>query len=440
MLQAYLAEGLHETAVFELFVRRLPERRNYLLACGLEDALRYLEHLAFPPERLGWVATLGRFTPSFLEYLERLRFTGDVRAVPEGTPVFGGEPILEVAAPLPEAQLVETFIMNQVHFQTLAASKASRVVTAAAGRAVVDFGLRRMHGTDAGMKAARAFHVAGVEATSNVLAGGVYGIPVSGTMAHSYVQAHAGEYEAFRAFVASQPDTVLLVDTYDTLQGVRNVIRLAHELGADFRVRAVRLDSGDLSELARTSRRMLDDGGLESVQIFASGGLDEDEIARLVERGAPIDGFGVGAGMGVSADAPYLDCAYKLVEYAGRGRFKLSPGKETLPGRKQVFRLSRGEEDMGDVVGLAGEKASEVADERGPGLEGRALLVPVMEEGRRLPSGTVTLEDSRRLARASLERLPERIRSLRPSDPPYEVGFSSRLERARPRPTAPPSQ
>jgi nicotinate phosphoribosyltransferase len=339
MLQSYWREGRTGTAVFSLFVRRLPERRNYLLACGLDQALHYLEWLRFGPDECDRLRSTGRFDAAFIDWLGELRFTGTVRAMPEGTPAFAEEPILEVEAPLPEAQLVETFIMNQVQLQTMLASRAVRVVHAAAGRTVIDFGLRRMHGTDAGMKGARAFHIAGVDATSNVLAGLAYGIPVSGTMAHSYVQSHDDELQAFRDFARTWPDTVLLVDTWDTLDGVRNVVRLAGELGADFHVRGIRLDSGDLAELARQSRRILDDAGLDRVAIFASSSLDEDAIASFVAAGAPIDGFGVGTRMGVSADAPSLDIVYKLAEYGGRGRLKLSTGKRLLPGPKQVFRV-----------------------------------------------------------------------------------------------------
>lgn len=436
MIQAYLAEDLRGTAVFDLFVRRLPTTRNYLLACGLEDALRYLERISFPPEAVAELDALGLFSPALLDYLGGFRFTGEVQAIPEGIPVFGGEPILEVAASLPEAQLVETFLLNQVHFETVAASKAARLVVAAAGRAVVDFGLRRMHGADAGMKAARAFHVAGLSATSNVLAGRVYGIPVAGTMAHSYVQVHADDYRAFRAFAVTWPETVLLVDTYDTVQGVREVVRLARELGEGFRVRAVRLDSGDLAALSRKARRILDEAGLERVEIFASGGLDEHEIATLVAAGAPIQGFGVGSRLGVSADAPYLDCAYKLVEYAGEGRMKLSPKKETLPGRKQVFRLSQGGEDVADVLGRAGEDPRELERagvEVAGRLEARPLLVPVMTAGRRVGAGRSSLEEARTRARAELARLPERVRALAPAEPPYPVHLSAALAAERER-------
>jgi len=417
MLQAYWREGMDDEAVFSLFVRRLPKGRNYLLACGLDSVLRYLETLRFSDDALGFLAEQDEFSADFVRWLADLRFTGDVYAVPEGTPVFANEPILEVVAPLPQAQLVETFGMNQVHHQTVVASKAVRVVEAAQGRAVVDFGLRRMHGTDAGLKAARAFHIAGLTATSNVLAGRIYGIPLSGTMAHSYIQSHDDEMEAFRAFAELYPETVLLVDTYDTLEGVRKVVELARELGEAFRVRAIRLDSGDLAQLARESRKILDDAGLEGVEIFASGGLDELQIADLVAAGAPIDGFGVGTGLGVSKDAPSLDTVYKLTEYAGRGRIKLSAGKRILPGRKQVFRQEEDGTAVHDVLARH--------DESHPG---RPLLEKVMEGGRRLPAGRVELEASRQRAREEISRLPERIRALEDDEERYEVRVSETLQ------------
>ncbi|NIU35139.1 MAG: nicotinate phosphoribosyltransferase, partial [Gemmatimonadetes bacterium] len=356
------------------------------------------------------------FSDGFLDWLRDFRFTGEVHAAPEGTPLFADEPLLEVVAPLPEAQLAETFVMNQVHLQTVLASKASRVVHAAEGRSVVDFGLRRMHGTDAGLKAARAFHVAGLAATSNVLAGHVYGVPVTGTMAHSYIQAHDDEMEAFRAFAELYPETILLVDTYDTLEGVRRVVELARELGDEFRIRGVRLDSGDLGELAKQSRKILDEAGLRDVEIFASGGLDEDEIRRLVRAGAPIDGFGVGTGMGVSNDAPALDIAYKLTHYAGKGRLKLSPGKKILPGRKQIFRIEEGGRAVRDVIGRADEE-----------LPGRPLLRKVMEGGERLPEARESLDAARERAREERARLPEELRALEPADPPYPVQVSEEL-------------
>ncbi|MFZ5468008.1 MAG: nicotinate phosphoribosyltransferase [Myxococcota bacterium] len=415
MAQAYVEEGLTDSAVFSLFVRKLPKRRNYLLACGLEDCLRYLETLRFDHASLEYLSTLGLFSTRFLHYLGDLRFSGDVYAVAEGTPVFANEPLLEVVAPLPQAQLVETFLMNQVHVQTLLASKAARVVWAARGRAVIDFGVRRMQGTDAGLKGARAFCIAGVDATSNVLAGATYGVAVAGTMAHSYVQCHVSELDSFRAFAHRYPATTLLVDTYDTLEGVQNVVRLARELGPSFQVRAVRLDSGDLLALSKQARRLLDDAGLAAVRIVASGGLDEEEIFRLLKNGAPIDAFGVGTAMGVSADAPSLDLAYKLVAYAGKGRTKLSPGKEIWPGQKQVFR-----QESGDVLGLIEEK-----------LPGTPLLRQVMRAGARTPEGKDDWRAARARAEREIGRLPERLRALSAADPPYSVEVSERLHAER---------
>jgi nicotinate phosphoribosyltransferase len=308
-----------------------------------------------------------------------------------------------VTAPIAQAQLAETFVMNQVHLQTVLASKAARVVTAAEGRSVVDFGPRRMHGIDAAIKAARAFHIAGVAATSNTLAGQIYGVPMAGTMAHSFVQAAQNEMEAFRAFTALYPETILLVDTYDTLQGVHRVVALARELGDAFKVRAVRLDSGDLADLATKTRAILDEAGLQRVEIFASGSLDEDAIAEIVARGAPITGFGVGTSMGVSQDAPGLDIAYKLCAYGRRGRVKLSTGKPVLPGRKQVFRIEEGGRAVRDVIARAEEA-----------LPGRPLLRPVMRGGRRLPEATTDLHAARR--RRSPGCPGTSARSGRPSD------------------------
>ena len=422
MARAFWREGLVDEAVFSLFVRDLPPTRNFLLACGLEDVLAYLEGLRFERSALEYLSTLPEFDDAFLEWLSGLRFQGSVRAVPEGTPVFAGQPLLEVRASLPVAQLVETYVMNQVHLQTLLASKAVRVVAAAAGRPVVDFGLRRTHGTDAGLKAARAFYVAGVRSTSNLAAGSAYGIPVSGTMGHSYIQAHDSEEEAFRAFASLYPGTTLLVDTYDTLAGVRKVARLSAESGEGLRVGAIRLDSGDLASLSRESRSILDAAGLARVQIVASGGLDEDRIEELVRADAPIDGFGVGTGMGVSADAPALDIAYKLVSYGGEGRVKLSPGKELLPGPKQVRRVEK--------AGRAVRDRLTRADEEGAG---RPLLVPVMEDGLRVEAGRRTLQEAAERAAREIALLPDRLRALAPADPGYLVEISERLlaDRAR---------
>lgn len=416
MLQAYVEENMQEQAVFSLFVRRLPRRRNYLLACGLNEVLEYLEKLRFTRDSIDYLASLGDFSDRFLRWLEGFRFTGDVYAVPEGTPVFQNEPILEVAAPIAEAQLAETFIMNQVHLQTVLASKAARIVTAAEGRPVVDFGPRRMHGVDAAIKAARAFHIAGVSATSNTLAAKIYGVSAAGTMAHSYVQAFDSEMAAFRSFARIYPATILLVDTYDTLEGVRKVVALAQELGEDFKVRAVRLDSGDLADLAFKARAILDEAGLHNVGIFASGSLDEDVIAEIGAKEAPIDGFGVGTAMGVSQDAPGLDIAYKLCSYGGHGRLKLSSGKPILPGRKQIFRVEQDGRAVRDVIAREGER-----------LPGRALLKPMMHEGSRLPESVVELDEARRHAREEISRLPDAIRAISPAQTPYPVEVSEAL-------------
>ena len=417
MLQAYWREDMQASATFTLFVRRLPRHRNFLLACGLGTVLDWLEHLRFSDVSIDTLSTMAHFGNDFLDWLRAFHFTGSIRAVPEGTPVFANEPILEVTAPLPQAQLLETFLLNQVHFQTVTASKAARVVHAAGGRTVADFGLRRIHGSDAGMKAVRAFRIAGVHATSNVLAASMYDVPVTGTMAHSYIQAHASEQAAFRAFAGLYPESVMLVDTYDTLDGVRLVIAMAREMGDAFRVRGIRLDSGDLARLSREARRLLDEAGLTDVRIFASGGLDELAIANLVAGGAPIDGFGVGTGMGVSSDAPALDIVYKLVEYAGKGRLKKSPGKPILPGPKQVFRSEPGGPAQSDVIARADEV-----------LSGRPLLEEVMHSGERLAAGHVPLETSRARAREEIAKLPARIRSLNPAEPPYTVTVSRSLD------------
>lgn len=417
MMQSYFAEDMQDRAAFSLFVRELPERRNYLLAAGLDDVLSYLENLRFDEADIAYLRGLGQFTPDFLHWLRDFRFTGDIYAVPEGTPVFDNEPILEIEAPIAEAQLVETAVMNIVHVQTLLASKAARVVEAAQGRPVVDFGARRIHGRDAAMKAARAYHIAGVSATSNVEAGREYGIDVSGTMAHSYIEAFANETDAFAAFTRSYPDTVLLVDTYDTVQGVQNVIDLARKLGADFKVRAIRLDSGNLADLSKRARGMLDEAGLSGVEIFASGGLNEYKIEELVEADAPIKGFGVGTAMGVSADAPSLEIAYKLTAYAGEGRMKLSTGKASYPGLKQVFRHETADgQAIRDTLGLQSEA-----------LEGRPLIECVMRGGERVKPAP-GLNAVRAYAAKQIAELPDDIRAIEPASTAYPVEISAALE------------
>ena len=341
MLQSYFDAAMNETAVFDLFVRRLPPQRNYLIACGLEHVLRYLETFSFDQEAIEYLRTLGQFSEPFLRSLSRFRFTGDVYAMREGTAFFANEPILEIVAPLPEAQIAETFVLNQIQMATLAASKASRVVRAARGRSVVDFGVRAMHGTDAGIKQPRAFYIAGVDSTSSVLAGQVWGIPVSGTMAHSYILAFPDELAAFRQFVRTYPRSILLIDTFSVEKGIQNVINLMREIGGESRVTGVRLDSGDLVQQAFAVRQQLDTAGLHEVKIYASSSLDEYEIEKIVDASVPIDGFGVGRNMASSSDVPVLDTVYKLTQYAGQPKMKFSESKSTLPGRKQVFRERR---------------------------------------------------------------------------------------------------
>lgn len=418
MMQAYYGEKTTETAAFELFFRQLPAHRNYIVAAGLDDVLHFLESLRFSPEDIAWLRGLNKFSEGFLNRLQDFRFTGEVYAMPEGTPVFENEPVAQVIAPLPEAQLVETYLINQIHFQSVAASKAARVISAAQGCTVVDFGSRRSHGTDAALKTARSSYLVGAAGTSNVAAGRLYHIPVFGTMAHSYIQAHTDETAAFAAFAQEFPETTLLVDTYDTLAGVHKVIELANQLGDAFKVSAIRLDSGDLAELAKASRRLLDDAGLNRVKIIASSSLDEYKIEKLLAQNAPIDSFGVGTELAVSGDAPDIDFAYKLVEYAGQPRMKLSSSKVNRPGRKQVFRRFEEGRMTGDVIARFDEK-----------IAGKALLQPVMKNGQRLKAGQVSLESARCYAQNQLQMLPPSLTDLQGADPSYSVAISAELEK-----------
>jgi len=419
MAASYWREAMNARATFSLFARHLPARRAFLVTAGLEDALEFLRALRFTPAALRYLASLDMFEPAFLEFLAGVRFTGDVRAVAEGTPVFADEPLVEVTGPIIEAQLVETAVLNCLHVQTVIASKAARCVLAASGRPIVDFGLRRTHGTDAGMKAARATYLAGATLSSNVLAGSTYGITPTGTMAHSFVSAFPEEIDAFRAFARAFPDrTVLLLDTYDTLAAAHKAVAVAGELAAaGHRLAGVRLDSGDLVALSREVRAVLDAGGCPDARIFASGGLDEEEIERCVEAGAPIDAFGVGTRMDVSADAPYLDMAYKLVRYDGRDVLKTSPGKVTWAGPKQVFReRDRGGRLTGDTLALA--------DETGPpGAE--ALLAPVMHGGELLAPHP-PLAAVRAHCLAQVAALPAAVRRLSDAGT-FPVRYSDRL-------------
>jgi nicotinate phosphoribosyltransferase len=418
MIQAYVDEGATETAVFEFFFRQLPARRSFLLAAGLEQALAFLETLAFSREELDWLEATGRFRPNFLRYLEGLRFTGDVHAMPEGTVFFADEPILRVAAPLPQAQLVETRLINILHFQSLIASKAARMKLVAPDRRLVDFGLRRAHGGEAGLMAARASYIAGFDGTATLLAEARFGIPTFGTMAHSYIQAHDDEAAAFEVFARARPaGLTLLLDTYDTEAAARKVVALAPRLRADgIVIRSVRLDSGDLLKLSRSVRHILDEGGLGDVTILASGGIDEDSLQALVAAGAPIAAFGIGTSLTTSSDVPALDCAYKLQEYAGIARRKRSAGKATWPGPKQVWRhYGAGGQMVGDTVSLETDV-----------MDGDALVVQVMRGGRRVHPPE-TLADIRLRAADNLKRLPPRLRTLDAGEPyPVEIAASIR--------------
>jgi nicotinate phosphoribosyltransferase len=418
MLQAYFDEGMHDTAVFEFFVRALPPGRNFLLVAGLEQVLGYLEQFRVTEAELDWLRAHGGFREPFLAALGALRFTGDVHALPEGTACFINEPMLRITAPISQAQVVESRLLSLVHLSTLIASKAARSVLAAPGKLLVDFGMRRAHGAEAGLLAARAAYLAGFSGTATVLAGIEFGVPVFGTMAHSYIEAHADEISAFRAFARSFPaNVVLLIDTYDTERAAEKVVRLAPELAREgIRVRGVRLDSGDLAAHARAVRAILDDGGLREATIFSSGNLDEWKLAQLLGSGAPIDGFGIGTALDTSSDAPFLDCAYKLQEYAGTPRRKHSEGKATWPGRKQVYRHFAPDGTLDhDVVALEGDPQ-----------QGTPLLVPVMRAGRRLASAE-TLASARARAAAEMARLPEPLRQLAPSPAPYRVEIAPAL-------------
>jgi nicotinate phosphoribosyltransferase len=420
MLQGYLDQGMEDIAVYEFFVRKLPEERNFLIAAGLESALQFLETARFAPDEVRFLKQTGRFNDRFLDYLDDFSFTGDVHAMREGQVFFPDEPILRITAPIPQAQLVETRIINLLHYQTLVASKAARTVLAAPGKLLVDFGLRRAHGAEAGLLAARAAYMVGFDGSSNVLAEYRYGIPSYGTMAHAFVQAHDDEAQAFEDFSRAQPgNVVLLIDTYDTEAAAEKVVRLAPRLReSGIAIKAVRIDSGNLGEHAKKVRKILDAGGLQETGIFASGNLDEYEIRTLIEGGAPISGFGVGTRMLTSSDAPYLDCAYKLEEYAGRPRRKRSEGKATWPGRKQVYRRYDSAGLMaGDTLTLETERAV-----------GEPLIHPVMIGGRR-QGVPPPLAESRTLAARELSRLPPVLRQIDQA-PPYAVEVSSGLREA----------
>lgn len=418
MLQSYLEHGMAEVAVFEFFVRRLPARRGFLVAAGLAQAVAFLEQARFTEAELDWLAETKHFPRDFVDQLADLRFTGAVHAPPEGTVVFADEPIIRITAPLPQAQLVETRLINILHYQTLIASKAARMALAAPGRTLVDFGLRRAHGAEAGLMAARAAYIAGFAGTATVPAEPLYGVPTYGTMAHSFIQAHDSEEAAFENFARSRPQSViLLIDTYDTEAGAAKAARLAPKLAADgIKLAGVRLDSGDLADHAVKVRKILDGHGLQDVSVFASGGIDEDALLAFARTDAPIDGYGIGTSLTTSSDVAALDCAYKLQEYAGKPKRKRSEGKATWPGRKQVFRRYGADGAMaGDVLTIEGDRQ-----------EGEALIRPVMQDGR-LIAPLPALEETRSHCADQLSRLPPHLRRLE-STPRYEAEVSTALK------------
>lgn len=419
MVQAYVERGLTDIASFELFVRKLPPGRNFLMAAGLEQAVAFLESARLSADEIAWLRAEGRFSDAAVAALAGFRFTGNVEALPEGTVFFAHEPILRVTAPLPQAQLVESRLINLIHLQTVIASKAARLVLAARHCPLIDFGLRRAHGAEAALLAARASYLAGFAGTATALAAMRFGIPAVGTMAHSFIQAHATERDAFANFARSRPRRpVLLLDTYDTEAAARSVVALARDLAAEgIRIDGVRLDSGDLAALSRRVRDILDEGGLSETRIIASGGLDETGIADLLDGGAPIDSFGVGTSLGTSSDAPALDCAYKLVEYAGLPRRKRSAGKATWPGRKQIFRR------YGPDGRIEADRLSTMDNDE----EGRPLLVPVMRGGQRV-APLPDLQAIRAHATAELASLPEDL-SHQTSGRPLLVEIAPVLER-----------
>lgn len=430
MAASYFEHGFNDTACFSLAVRRLPPTRSFLVAAGLDRLLEILDDFHFEPSALEYLDSLKLFKADFLHYLSSLRFTGEVWGMAEGTIFFAEEPLIEVRAPLIEAQLLETIAINQLGMASLVASKAARCLSVARGRRLVEFGMRRAQGADAALIAARATYLAGFDGTSDVLAGKRYGIPLYGTMAHSYIMAHDREREAFAHFAATFPRlSTLLVDTYDTVEGVKSAVAVALELKEKgFQLVGIRLDSGDLLDLSRRSRRILDDAGLREVAIFASGSLNETKIETLLKAGAPIDAFGVGTDLVVSADASALDIAYKLVEYKGIPRLKTSLGKLSLPGRKQVFRASKDTGVLsGDIIGLCEESADTVTREFKPTPAKIATLLTLqMKDGQR-QSPRPSLAESRERFVASLAKLEHAYKSLDRPDV-YPVRNSAALK------------
>ena len=421
MFDVYVDSGMEQHAVFELFVRKLRPGRNFLVAAGLEQALDFLENLSISEEEASWLASTGRFHDRVVDRFRSLRFTGDVDAVPEGTIFFPDEPVLRIIAPIAEAQLVESRLINLLHYQTLVASKAARCVLVSGEKQLVDFGLRRAHGAEAGLASARACYLSGFNGTATVLAGYQFGIPIFGTMAHSFIQAHDDEVAAFSNFARHQANNLIfLIDTYDIARGAERVVALADQLresGSKDQIKAVRIDSGDLTEMAHMVRKILDAGGLKDVQILVSGGLDEYRLGDLIASGAPIDGFGVGTSLNVSADSPYLDYVYKLQEYDGKPKRKRSAGKSTWPGRKQIYRERNADGTIRhDTLTIEGDVQP-----------GTPLLEPVMRNGKRLKPSP-SLQDVRAHVAQELASLPHNLRRLEQVQP-YDVIVSDALRK-----------
>jgi len=418
MAQAYFQSEMFAPATFSLFIRDYPPNRGYFISAGLESVLDYLEQVHYTEDDLDYLASTGLFSDDFLHFLGNLRFSGDVHAIPEGRLFFKDEPIVEVTAPIIEGQLMESFVINAINLQVTLATKVSRCVHAARGRNVVDFSLRRTQGIDAGLKLARAGYIAGLAGTSNVLAGKIYRIPVSGTMAHSFITSFKEETDAFRAYAAAFGDeTVLLIDTYDTVTGAEKAIEVAREMRQNGRrLKGVRLDSGDMTQLSKQVRKLMDEAGFADVKIFVSGGFDEFKISDSLANGAAIDAFGVGTKMGVSADSPYTDIAYKLVQYDGRPVLKLSSGKKTLVAEKQVFRIKDHRRLVNDIISVRDDEA-----------EGEILLKPVMKDGRRLQPPEA-LTDIRQRFEGEFSRLGDDVKAIEnPAE--FMVEISPELEK-----------
>ncbi len=420
MAASYWEHRMNQPATFSLFVRRYPPHRRYFVCCGLKEVLKYLKELKFTDDDLGYLESRGLFKSEFLSYLENFRFHGDVHAMPEGTLFFEDEPILEVTAPLIEAQVVETFLINTINLQSMIATKASRCVHAAGEKKLVDFSFRRTQGIDASLKVAKASYMAGFIGTSNVLAGKLYGIPVYGTMAHSFVSSFDKEINAFRAFSQTFPEnSILLVDTYDSISGTIKAAQVGKEMAErGENLKGIRLDSGDMAELSRKARQILNEHGLEKTMIFASGAFDEHKIQKVLSQKAKIDSFGVGTKMGVSADAPYLDMAYKITKYNGEPVLKLSTGKVSLTSDKQVFRFSSDEGLYDhDIIALREEKLK----------NGKPLLIPVMSKGK-IVYESPPLSEIQNQFKENFSLLEDKYKAIQKDEPHYPVKISKKLK------------